>query len=63
MWYYKEHQDIIGPVSSYNMDKLVYYKQINGETKVVFENVDKFKRFSKVRKIVEDDVKEEDKGI
>ena len=29
IWYYKEHKDIIGPVSSYNMDKLVYYKQIN----------------------------------
>jgi len=29
VWYYKEHKDIVGPVSSYNMDKLVYYKQIN----------------------------------
>ena len=28
-WYYKDHKDIIGPVSSYNMDKMVYYKKID----------------------------------
>ena len=60
MWYYKEHKDIIGPVSSYNMDKLVYYKQISDETKVAYENVDKFKKFVKIRKIIEEEVKEEE---
>ena len=58
IWYYKEHKDIIGPVSSYNMDKLVYYKQITDETKVAYENVDKFKKFGKIRKIVEQQVKQ-----
>ena len=43
------------------MDKLVYYKQINDETKVAYQNVDKFKKFGKIRKIIEEEVKEEEK--
>ena len=60
MWYYKEHKDIIGPVSSYNMDKLVFYRQINDETKVAYQSVDKFKKFGKIKKYVDEEVKEED---
>lgn len=58
-WYYKEHKDIIGPVSSYNMDKLVYYKKIDDDTRVAFKGVDKFVKFSKIRKILNEEKKEE----
>lgn len=53
VWYYKEHKDIVGPVSSYNMDKMVYYKKIEEETRVAFKSVDKFVKFGKILKIVE----------
>lgn len=53
MWYYKEHKEIVGPVSSYNMDKMVYFKSIQDETKVAFRSVDKFVKFKKVKSIVE----------
>ena len=43
------------------MDKLVYYKQIDDDTKVAYQNVDKFKKFGKIRKIIEEEVKEEEK--
>ena len=33
-WYYKEHKEIIGPVSSYNMDKLVYYRKVDEDIRV-----------------------------
>ena len=51
-WYYKEHKDIIGPVSSYNMDKMVYYKNVDDETRVAYKSVDKFVKFSKIKKIL-----------
>ena len=57
VWFYKEHKDIIGPVSSYNMDKLVYYKQVNDDTKVAFLTVEKFKKFGKIRKIADEEGK------
>lgn len=53
VWYYKEHKEIVGPVSSYNMDKMVYFKSIQDETKVAFRSVDKFVKFKKVKSIVE----------
>lgn len=53
MWYYKDSKDIIGPVSSYNMDKMAYYKKVDDETKVAYKSVDKFVKFSKIRKIVD----------
>jgi hypothetical protein len=53
VWYYKNQKDIIGPVSSYNMDKMAYYKNVDDETKVAFKSVDKFVKFSKIRKIVD----------
>lgn len=53
MWYYKEQKDIIGPVSSYNMDKMAYYKNVDDETKVAFKSVEKFVKFSKIKKVVE----------
>lgn len=58
VWYYKDVKDIIGPVSSYNMDKMTYYKKIEDETKVAYKSVDKFVKFSKIRKIVEANKKE-----
>lgn len=54
MWYYKEHKDIVGPVSSYNMDKMVFYKEVNEDTRVAFKTLDKFVKFGKIRKIVEE---------
>ena len=59
VWYYKEGKDIVGPVSSYNMDKMVYYHKINDETRVAFQSVDKFVKFSKIHKIVEAEKKNE----
>ena len=59
MWYYKDSKDIIGPVSSYNMDKMAYYKKVDDETKVAYKSVDKFVKFSKIRKIVDANRKEE----
>jgi hypothetical protein len=53
-WYYKEGKQIIGPVSSYNMDKMVYHKTVTGETRVAFKSVDKFVKFSKIQKVLED---------
>ena len=59
VWYYKEHKDIIGPVSSYNMDKMVYYKKLEDDTRVAFKSIDKFVKFAKIRKIVSEEKKEE----
>jgi predicted hydrocarbon binding protein len=59
VWFYKEGKDIVGPVSSYNMDKLVYYRKIEEETRVAFQSVDKFVKFAKIQKIVEAERKNE----
>ena len=53
VWYYKEKKDIIGPVSSYNMDKMVYFKTVQEDTRVAFKTIDKFVKFGKIRNIVE----------
>lgn len=58
VWYYKEHKDIVGPVSSYNMDKMVYYHKVDEDTRVAFKSVEKFVKFGKIRKIVEEEGKE-----
>ncbi len=29
VWYYKDNKTIIGPVSSYNMDIMVYFKTVD----------------------------------
>ena len=58
VWYYKESKDIVGPVSSYNMDKMVYYHKLDNETRVAFKSVDKFVKFSKILKILEEEKKE-----
>lgn len=42
----------MGPVSSYNMDKMAYYKTIENETKVAFKSVDKFVKFKKIKSIL-----------
>ena len=34
VWYYKDNKEIVGPVSSYNMDKMVYFRTVNEDTKV-----------------------------
>lgn len=52
VWYYKEKKDIIGPVSSYNMDKMVWFKTVTDDTKVAFETIDKFVKFGKIKAIV-----------
>jgi glucose-6-phosphate isomerase len=57
VWYYKEKKDIIGPVSSYNMDKMVWFKTIQEDTKVAFQTVDKFVKFSKIKNIVDSEEK------
>jgi len=59
VWYYKEGKDIVGPVSSYNMDKMVYYHKIEDETRVAFQSVEKFVKFAKINKIVEAEKKNE----
>lgn len=59
VWYYKDGKDIVGPVSSYNMDKMVYYHKLDEETRVAFRSLDKFVKFSKIRKIVEAEAKQE----
>ena len=53
VWYYKEKKDIVGPVSSYNMDKMVWFKTIQDDTKVAFQTVEKFVKFGKIRALVE----------
>lgn len=58
VWYYKEGKQIIGPVSSYNMDKMVYFKTIDADTRVAFKNVEKFVKLEKILKIVEENYKE-----
>lgn len=55
VWYYKEAKNIVGPVSSYNMDKMVYYHKLEEDTRVAFKSVEKFVKFSKIRKIVEEE--------
>ena len=35
------------------MDKMAYYKNLDDETKVAFKSVDKFVKFSKIKKVVE----------
>jgi len=55
VWFYKEHKDIVGPVSSYNMDKMVYYHKLEDETRVAFKSIDKFVKFGKIKKIVEEE--------
>lgn len=57
VWYYKEQKEIVGPVSSYNMDKMVYYHKIEDETRVAFKSVDKFVKFGKIKKILEEEKK------
>ena len=59
VWYYKEHKEIIGPVSSYNMDKLVYYRKIDDETRVAFKGVDKFVKLGKIKIILDKEKKKE----
>ena len=44
---------MIGPVSSYNMDKMVWFKSIQEDTKVAFKTVDKFVKFGKIKAIIE----------
>ena len=39
------------------MDKMVYLKSINGETRVAFKNLEKFVKLEKILKIVEDNYK------
>lgn len=58
VWYYKAQKDIIGPVSSYNMDKMVYYKNVEDETKVAYKSIEKFVKFSKIRKVVDSNKKQ-----
>lgn len=41
------------------MDKMAYYKKVDDETKVAYKSVDKFVKFSKIRKIVDANRKEE----
>jgi hypothetical protein len=53
IWYYKEHKDIVGPVSSYNMDKMLFYEKINDETRVAFKTIDKFVKLGKIKKVVD----------
>lgn len=52
VWYYKDNKEIVGPVSSYNMDKKVYFRTIQEETKVAFKSIDKFVKFKKIKSIV-----------
>ena len=52
VWYYKEAKEMIGPVSSYNMDKMVYFRNVQDETKVAFKSVDKFVKFKKIKSIL-----------
>ena len=61
-WYYKDGKQIIGPVSSYNMDKMVYHHTITGETRVAFKSIDKFVKFSKIEKVIEESKKEGEEG-
>ena len=35
------------------MDKMAYYKNITDETKVAYKSVEKFVKFSKIKKVVE----------
>lgn len=37
------------------MDKMVYFKSINDDTKVAFKSVDKFVKFKKIKTIVEEE--------
>lgn len=37
------------------MDKMVYFKSVNDETKVAFKSVDKFVKFKKIKTIVEEE--------
>lgn len=63
VWYYKHHKDIIGPVSSYNMDKMVYYKSVNDDTKVGYQSIDKFVKFKKIKSLVEAEQEQEENWI
>jgi hypothetical protein len=54
VWYYKDNKEIVGPVSSYNMDKMVYFRTVNEDTKVAFKSVDKFVKFKKIKSIVDE---------
>ena len=53
MWYYKDGKEIIGPVSSYNMDIMVFHKNVVDDTRVAMRSVEKFVKFAKIKKIVE----------
>ena len=35
------------------MDKMVFFKKVDDDTRVVFKTVDKFVKFGKIKKIVE----------
>jgi hypothetical protein len=37
------------------MDKMVYFKSIQDETKVAFKSVDKFVKFKKIKSILEEE--------
>ena len=41
------------------MDKMVYYKRVDDDTRVGFNTVDKFVKFGKIRKIVDQNRKKE----
>lgn len=58
VWYYKEGKQILGPISCYNMDKMVYFKTITNETRIAYKNIEKFVKFEKILKIVEENYKE-----
>lgn len=60
VWYYKEGKQILGPISCYNMDKMVYFKTITNETRIAYKNIEKFVKFEKILKIVEENYKEEE---
>jgi len=60
VWFYKEHKNIVGPVSSYNMDKMVYFKKVDDETRVAFKAIDKFVKFGKIKKILEEEKKDQE---
>jgi hypothetical protein len=41
------------------MDKMVYYKKLEEDTRVAFKSIEKFVKFGKIRKIIEEEKREE----
>ena len=35
------------------MDKMVFYKKVDDDTRVAFKTIDKFVKFGKIKKVVE----------